>query len=983
MADRSIKVTLRANVADFKAQIRQASSSLEDLVKSADKTATVADTHFGRMAQSMQFQRDSWEQAGSTMTAFGVATTAALAGTAKAAIDWESAFAGVKKTVDATPQQLSALNDGLRQMARELPASHAEIAAVAEAAGQLGIETPNILAFTETMIGMGSATSLSAEEAATTLARFANIMGTSQSEFSNMGSSLVALGNNFATTETEIADMALRLASAGSQAGMSEGDVLGLATALSSVGIEAEAGGTAFSKVIIDMRGAVDSASPKLETFAKVAGMSASEFQKLFNENSGEAITRFVAGLGEMEKAGQNTQPILQELGMTDVRVGNALRSSASSAEMFTEAMQMGNAAYSENSALAQEVEARNKTIAAQLDILKNTFLEAAISLGEAFLPILKEAIPHITEFAAWIADLPEPVRAIIGGMGALAGSVTLAGGAFLLLTPRVVDTVNAFKTLKNANIIGSLTSLPGPVGKLSGKMQTASKHAVSLGKALKPSAIWTAVGVGVLQLTDAFIGLNNEIVNTENLAQRILNWDTGEIYSKMFAGFDDAALNKYSDLGVVFDSLANVSFSDKVEDLLNVDATGFNDVKTAVEQLDQALSAMSTADAAAQLRKLWQEAGGTQKAFDDMLGSMPDVKQNLLTAAEAAGFAADETGLFEFVTSGAATSADGMADSANGMADSLSAVEGEAGEATATLEDYISALAEAAGINMSADEAAMAYADTLAQVTSELVAGAGASATGTQAQRENLSSLIDLSKAGWDEVQSLTAQGASADTVAGKMQSLAGDFVTTAQKMGMTGDEAVRLAGDYGLIPKNIKTKADFDDWVAREGVNGFKAHLNGIPAYKEVMLVQRIVQKGRLLNVGNINTTGFVGSTYSRGGYTGPGGVYEPAGIVHKGEVVWSQKDVARAGGVAAVEALRLGLRGYAAGGYVSGRSSQPIHVASPSLEGLAIQGSLNMDGVLVPLIDGRIAKNPAVSAVSGFVSNSARYRAVNGVR
>lgn len=56
-----------------------------------------------------------------------------------------------------------------------------------------------------------------------------------------------------------------------------------------------------------------------------------------------------------------------------------------------------------------------------------------------------------------------------------------------------------------------------------------------------------------------------------------------------------------------------------------------------------------------------------------------------------------------------------------------------------------------------------------------------------------------------------------------------------------------------------------------------------------------------------------------YSGGGYTGPGGMNQPAGVVHKGEVVWSQHDVARAGGVGAVEAMRLGLRGYASGGVV----------------------------------------------------------------
>ncbi|WP_018261884.1 phage tail length tape measure family protein [Methylobacterium sp. WSM2598] len=67
-----------------------------------------------------------------------------------------------------------------------------------------------------------------------------------------------------------------------------------------------------------------------------------------------------------------------------------------------------------------------------------------------------------------------------------------------------------------------------------------------------------------------------------------------------------------------------------------------------------------------------------------------------------------------------------------------------------------------------------------------------------------------------------------------------------------------------------------------------------------------------------------GFMGAIrsllpFDRGGYTGPGNRLEVAGLVHRGEVVWSQDDVRRAGGASIVEALRIGSRGYAEGGYV----------------------------------------------------------------
>lgn len=87
-----------------------------------------------------------------------------------------------------------------------------------------------------------------------------------------------------------------------------------------------------------------------------------------------------------------------------------------------------------------------------------------------------------------------------------------------------------------------------------------------------------------------------------------------------------------------------------------------------------------------------------------------------------------------------------------------------------------------------------------------------------------------------------------------------------------------------------------------------------------------------------------------FDRGGWTGPGGRYDVAGLVHAGEVVFSQDDVARHGGVGAVEAMRRsgGLRGYDGGGVVgrdaftmpkagamsSAGSDRPTVVFSPNI-------------------------------------------------
>lgn len=94
----------------------------------------------------------------------------------KSAIDFETAFTGVTKTVDGTEEQLANLKQGILDMSTQLPSSASEIANVAEAAGQLGIQTDNILDFSKAMIDLGNSTNLTSDEAASQLAKFANIM---------------------------------------------------------------------------------------------------------------------------------------------------------------------------------------------------------------------------------------------------------------------------------------------------------------------------------------------------------------------------------------------------------------------------------------------------------------------------------------------------------------------------------------------------------------------------------------------------------------------------------------------------------------------------------------------------------------------------------------------------------------------------------------------------------------------------------------
>lgn len=84
----------------------------------------------------------------------------------------------------------------------------------------------------------------------------------------------------------------------------------------------------------------------------------------------------------------------------------------------------------------------------------------------------------------------------------------------------------------------------------------------------------------------------------------------------------------------------------------------------------------------------------------------------------------------------------------------------------------------------------------------------------------------------------------------------------------------------------------------------NSQLASLQGIAQHTEATRLNLRAQNQAWGLSGN---GGAVLGWFAKGGYTGPGGKYDPAGIVHKGEIVWSQDDIRRSGGVSAVEAMR----------------------------------------------------------------------------
>ena len=388
-----------------------------------------------------------------------------------AAIEYESAITGVYKTVDGTDEQLAAISDEIMAMSTEMPATTTEIAAVAEAAGQLGIATGDVTSFTQTMINMGEATNLTAEEAATSLAKFANIAGTSASDYNRLGSVIVDLGNNFATTEADITRMATRLASAGTLAGLSEPQILALAAAMSSVGIEAEAGGTAMTQTLSGIEKAVANGGETLEKYAELSGMTAEEFADAWEHDAVSALTSFISGLGRLNEQGESAVLTLTDLGLTGVNQSNMLQSLGLAADMMGSAVSTANTAWQENIALTNEANKRYATTESQQAMMANAANNLAVVYGELYTPALREAYGVGTDLLVQAADFveenPELVKGVTTFVGVMGGATAAVTG--YVAVQKVATAASAAFSAATSAALGPIALGVAAVGALAG----------------------------------------------------------------------------------------------------------------------------------------------------------------------------------------------------------------------------------------------------------------------------------------------------------------------------------------------------------------------------------------------------------------------------------------------------------------------------------------------------------------------------------
>ena len=811
----TIRTVLEVDASKAVAGFRDGERAVAGYERAIKSAGAVDAGGMSRLTGSIRENRSAWDDLSSKALIGGAAVAGGLGLAAKAAIGWESAWAGVSKTVDGTPEQMAELEQGLRGLAKELPATHEELAGVAEAAGQLGVARGDILQFTETAVALGESTNLSADEAATSLAKFSNIMGTVSREgvagYEKLGSTLVALGNDGASTEADIMSMSLRLAGAGKQIGATESDILAMANALTSVGIEAELGGGAMSRAMLQMNSAVISGGDELDKFAAIAGMSASEFATAWRDDPIQATNAFVAGLGKIGDSGGDASAALDGVGLSGTQNAQVLLRAAGASDLLSDSLSLGEKAWAENAALAEEAGKRYATTESRLKIAKNTMKDAAIDAGS----VLGPALAAVAEKAAGVANafvgLPRPVQQFSTGLAGVAASALLVGGGAVKVIGWSQDMGAAFDTIVNKSTRAD--------GSLSRTGKTVQGMKAWGGYAVGAVAVASALGA----LAESGYDAPKSIEQTTAALLDLNNASKGDELAGFFDGLGDNAwignhVGDIDNLAEAYNRLENPSldqqFVDWKDNLFPGMSSGAERVQSSFEQMGQSLASMPADEAAAKFELMVEAIGGGEATAQKLLGLMPAYSDSLTGAANDAKLAGD--GATQM-----GGDIDGMGDSAESAQQSVEGLSNEIkGLGSSFLDER---------------QAAREYQVALDAMAASIKENGSAWGNATEAGRANMDALEGIATAARDSAAAVIANGGSVEEANAKLAQGRRGVDQYAASLNLGKGEARQLKDEILRLPPEaeveFKEKGAGDTKAKADGV---KSAVQGIPASK-----------------------------------------------------------------------------------------------------------------------------------------------------
>lgn len=351
------------------------------------------------------------------LLAFGGAymgVTKGFSSTIGAAVEFESAFADVKKVVEATPAQFEVMSKSIRKMSTELPMASTEIAALFAAAGESGIATDELQSFAEMAARVGIAFDMTAADAGDSLAKLKTQFGLTVAETGDLADAVNHLSNNMASKSSEITTFLLKVGSLSEMAGFAKEEVAALGSAMIAAGAQPEVAATAMQNVAKKMTaGAL--AKKEQRDVAKMLGLDLPTLAKDMQKDAPGAVKRVLKAIGKQSKD--------KHISLLSGFFGDEAKAFApliANAELMDKALDSVADKSKYTGSAFREFAARADTTANAFQILRNKVGYFFEDWGLSWLPTLKTGIAefgHVLDTLDSRFTIFDEIKSRLGGL--------------------------------------------------------------------------------------------------------------------------------------------------------------------------------------------------------------------------------------------------------------------------------------------------------------------------------------------------------------------------------------------------------------------------------------------------------------------------------------------------------------------------------------------------------------------------------------
>lgn len=296
-------------------------------------------------------------------------------------------MADVQKTTGMSKEEVKALDAELMKI--DTRTSREDLLDLARVAGKLGVAKEEVAGFVratdQIRVALSEDLGDNIEESIQMVGKLTSIfhlreeMGLERSLLA-VGSAINSLGAASEANESYLVDFTNRTAGVAPQAKVSIQNVLGLGATLDQLGQTAEVAGTTYTQVITGM-------FKRTDAYAKVAGMSISEFSKLLKEDANEAFIRFLEGAnngGDMEAMTKS----LASLKLEGTRSTQVIGALAGNIDMLREQQALANAEFAKATSLTEEYNTKNESAQAEIEKRRKAIDQIIAALGEKLMPL-------------------------------------------------------------------------------------------------------------------------------------------------------------------------------------------------------------------------------------------------------------------------------------------------------------------------------------------------------------------------------------------------------------------------------------------------------------------------------------------------------------------------------------------------------------------------------------------------------------------